>query len=198
MNIQEIKIMQQELKILKQGGWIYIAEKNTGKDQECCMEGNMGHCWLACNGMGCPLSCKEEHYRTIYNDSIGSPIDRIQEITPNKSIMSVSFKELYDIVDNTTVADACSYDERESLMYMLEECMKEPQRNIIDGRLVYGKTFAIRLYSFLKDLKGGGNRLNIAIDFAWCLFAYQVATVKSEEEQKYLKNLSFPYTVVSY
>ena len=55
--------MQQELKILKHGGWIYIAEKNTGKDQECCMEGNMGHCYLACHGCSCPLNCKDEHYR---------------------------------------------------------------------------------------------------------------------------------------
>ena len=39
--------MQQELKILKRGGRIYIAEANTGKEQECCMEGNMGHCYLA-------------------------------------------------------------------------------------------------------------------------------------------------------
>ena len=190
--------MQQELKILKYGGHIYIAEANTGKDQECCMEGNMGHCYLTCHGCSCPLNCKDEHYRTIYNDSIGAPIDRIQEITPNKSIMGVSFKELYDIIDNTQVADAWSYEEREALMYMLNACMKEPQQNIIDGRLVYGKTFAIRLYHFLKDLQGDGNRLNVAIDFAKCLFAYQVATVKSEEEQKYLKNLSFPYTVVSY
>lgn len=190
--------MQQELKILKYGGHIYIAEANTGKEQECCMEGNMGHCYLACHGCSCPLNCKDEHYRTIYNDVIGSPIDRIQEITPNKSIMGVSFKELYDIIDNTQVADAWSYEEREALMYMLNACMKEPHRHIIDGRLVYCKTFAIRLYHFLKDLQGDGYRLNIIIDFAKCLFAYQVATVKSEEEQKYLKNLSFPYTVVSY
>ena len=112
--------------------------------------------------------------------------------------MGVTFKELYDIIDNTQVADAWSYEEREALMYMLNACMKEPQRHIIDGRLVYGKTFAIRLYYFLKDLQGDGYRLNIVIDFAKCLFAYQVATVKSEEEQKYLKNLSFPYTVISY
>lgn len=190
--------MQQELKILKNGSNVYVAYENTGTPQECSMKGNLGHCWLACNGYHCPLNCKDEHYRTIYNDVICSPIDRIQEITPSKSIMSVSFKELYDIIDNTQVADAWSYDEREALMYMLNACMKEPQRHIIDGRLVYCKTFAIRLYYFLKNLQGDGNRLNVAIDFAKCLFAYQVATVKSEEEQKYLKNLSFPYTVVSY
>lgn len=189
--------MREELKLLKQGDSIYIAEKNTGKDQECCMEGNMGHCWLACNGFHCPLKCKEEHYRTISNKFVGTPIDRILEITPNKSIMSVSFKELYDVIDNTNVADACSYDERESLMYMLSECIKDPNKHIINKRLVYGKTFAIRLWEFLKDLQGNDKRLPILIDFAKCLFAYQLATVTTEEEQKYVKNLSFPYTIVS-
>lgn len=190
--------MQQELKILKNGSNVYVAYENTGASQECSMKGNLGHCWLACNGYHCPLNCKTEHYKTISNSLIGTPIDRIYEIRPGKYDTTVKLKEIYNIIKNTQVADAISAEEQESLMSMIHDSITDPEGNIIDNRIVHNKTFAVRLYHFLIRLKGDDMRLPIIQNFAKCLFAYQIATVTSEEEQKYLKNLIFPYSIVSY
>ena len=92
--------MQQELKILKNGSNVYVAYENTGTPQECSMKGNLGHCWLTCNGYHCLLNCKTEHYKTISNSWIGTPIDRIYEIRQGKYDTTVKLKEIYNIIKN--------------------------------------------------------------------------------------------------
>lgn len=69
--------------------------------------------------------------------------------------------------------------------------MKNP---IIDNRIVNDKTFAIRLYNFLRQVEvndlASDEEQNYLLGVATKLLEYQVKTVTSKEEKQYFNNLN--------
>lgn len=69
--------------------------------------------------------------------------------------------------------------------------MKNP---IIDNRIVNDKTFAVRLYNFLRQVEvndiASDEEQNYLLGVATKLLEYQVKTVTSKEEKQYFNNLN--------
>lgn len=69
--------------------------------------------------------------------------------------------------------------------------MKNP---IIDNRIVNDKTFAIRLYNFLRQVEVNDivsdEEQNYLLGVATKLLEYQVKTATSKEEKQYFNNLN--------
>jgi hypothetical protein len=68
--------------------------------------------------------------------------------------------------------------------------MKNP---IIDNRIVSDKTFAVRLYNFIRQTEtndiASEEEQNYLLGVATRLLEYQIKTSTTEEEKQYFKNL---------
>lgn len=69
--------------------------------------------------------------------------------------------------------------------------MKNP---IIDNRIINDKTFAVRLYNFLRQVEvndiASDEEQNYLLGVATKLLEYQVKTATSKEEKQYFNNLN--------
>ena len=85
----------------------YEVLDNDGKICDyCSFCGNLGNCWLACNGYHCDIDNKKFIYKRIFD-----PYNRFYTDTLLKNILS--------IIEDTKVNDFISEEERDMFIYVI-------------------------------------------------------------------------------
>lgn len=159
----------------------YEVLDNDGKICDyCSFCGNLGNCWLACNGYHCDIDNKKFIYRRILD-----PYNRFYTDTLLKNIL--------DIVKTTVVCNAISEEEKDMIIYVITSYINSDDKTSLlkDGRFLCNKTFSLRLYNFLSGIKSDDtdeiNKLNECISFAKDMLIFQLKTCTNEDEIKYFK-----------
>lgn len=163
----------------------YEVIDNDGKICDyCSFCGNLGNCWLACNGLHCDIDRKKFIYRRISN-----PYTVYDALT--------SLTNILDIVKNTIVCDAISEEEKNMIIYVITSYINSDDKTSVlkEHRFICNKTFSLRLYNFISGIKSDDvdeiNKLNESISFAKDMLIYQLKTCTDEDEIKYFKNNGF-------
>ena len=171
------------IKILKLPGNEYyeVVPNNEGNCNNCSFSGNCGNCWLACNHYHCDIDNKKFIYRRLPDLFDGYRNDD-------------TYKQILEIVKNTTVNDFLSEQEQDMIILVIKTFLKHEEYDFIkDGRILCNKTFALHLYNFLSDIKSSDteeiNKLNESVSFVKELLNYQLKTCTDEKEFEYFKNV---------
>lgn len=172
------------IKILKLPGNVYyeVVPNDKGNCSNCIFSGNCGNCWLACNGYHCDIEDKKKFiYQGLPDLFNGYRYDD-------------TYKQILEIVKNTAVNDFLSEQEQDMIILVINTFLKHDDHDLIkDGRILCNKTFALRLYNFLSDIKSSDteeiNKLNGSILFAKELLNYQLKTCTDEKEFEYFRNV---------
>lgn len=171
------------IKILKLPGYEYyeVVPTDMGNCNNCSFSGNCGNCWLACNGYHCDIDNKKFIYQRLPDLFDGYRNDD-------------TYKQILEIVKNTKVNDFLSEEEQDMIILVLNTFLKHDDYNLVkENRILCNKTFALRLYNFLSDIKSSDtdeiNKLNSCISFAKELLNYQLKTCTDEKEFEYFRNV---------
>lgn len=169
-------------KVLKiHGDCYYEVIPNEGVIcDNCPFCGNLGNCWLVCNHYHCEIDNTKYIYRKLPDLFDGYQYDD-------------KYKQILDIVSNTTVNDFMSEQEQETIKLIIRVFLTHDDHYIVkDNRILCNETFALRLYNFLSDIKSDDteeiNKLNESISFAKELLNLQIKTCTDENELEYLRN----------
>lgn len=123
------------------------------------------------------------HYRVHLN-----PGDLIEQFGGR----GYDFKVLKDLIENTQCCDACSDEERDSMLWYCDYVLKKGSDAYVDSRIIHDKTFALRLWNFLRATEPECPEEKSVLDkytrFSNLLLRYQLQTVTKESEIKYFKN----------
>lgn len=170
-------------KILKLSGNEYyeVVPNDKGNCNNCSFSGNCGNCWLACNGYHCEIDNKKFIYRRLPDLFSAYQNDD-------------NYKQILDIVENTKVNDFLSEQEQDMIKLVINTYLKHDDHYLLkDSRILCNKTFALRLYNFLSDIKSDDteeiNKLNESVSFAKELLNYQLKTCTDEKEFEYFRNV---------
>lgn len=152
------------------------------KDNKQCNK--FGENCLLCNNIGYKLC----GYKKIYN-----PLCKLINLPYNNQESIIDLQKLYDFIRDVNVCDYISYEEKGSILYFIKELIDNPEKSVIDDRLIISKTFYIRIYNFLTGIVQGetfDNELNTYIELFKDLFNFQLMTVTDEKEIDYMKNIN--------
>lgn len=159
----------------------YEVIDNDGKICDyCSFCGNLGNCWLACNGYHCDIDNKKFIYRRIRN-----PFTNFDFKTKLTNILS--------IIKNSEVNDFISEEERDMLIHVITTYFNSDNKSsLLKGcRFLCNKTFSLRLYNFISKVKSDDtdeiNKLKECVSFAKDMLIFQLKTCTDEDEIKYFK-----------
>lgn len=170
-------------KILKLPGNVYYEiVPSVDGCLSCSFCGNLGNCWLACNHYKCEI---KDRYKYAYK-RLPDLFDHYKNDEKYKLILS--------IVENAVVNDFMSEEEKDMIVCIIKSYLNNDDMTIVkDCRILCNKTFAVRLYNFISDIKSGDteeiNKLKESVSFVKELLNFQLKTCTDEKEFEYFRNI---------